>query len=78
MRMEVLKWIGGVIVAALVSYFTALGAVQQKVEHVDTREDAHFRQLMQRMDEMRQDFNGVRGEIMAIIKEDRRSSAASR
>lgn len=68
---EVLRWVIGSVVAALVSYFTALGAVQQRIERIDTREDAHFQQVMQRLDEMRQDFNGARAEILAIVRDGR-------
>jgi len=66
---EVWRWVAGMIVTALVSYFTAMSTVQQRLEHIDTREDAHFREVMRSIEALRMDFNGVRIEIMAIIKD---------
>lgn len=50
---EMLRWILGLALAAIVSYFTALGALQSKVAVVEEREQNHYnevRRLLETMD----------------------------
>lgn len=44
------KLVLGLVVTALVSYFTALGAIEQRVTRVETKEEAHFEEVMRQLD----------------------------
>ena len=39
---EVMRWVIGLVVAGLVSYFTAQGAMQQRLSVVETTERLHY------------------------------------
>lgn len=55
--------IGTALVAGLVAYFTAQGTTQANIQKIDTREDAHFKQLMQRIDDVRGEVSYIRERI---------------
>lgn len=68
----------GLAIAAMVAYYTALGAVEKRVEGIDAREQAHYHELMRRLDELRNDVkdlrmdtNGTRQEILRAIEKRR-------
>jgi len=47
---EWLRWIAGLALAALVSYFTAIGAMQSRIAVVEEREQNHYMELLRRLD----------------------------
>lgn len=42
----------GLVVAALVAYFTALNTIEQRVTRVETMEETHFQEVLRRLDRM--------------------------
>lgn len=61
--------IGTAFVAALVAYFTAQGTTDTKIQRIDTREEAHFQQIMQRVDDVRGEVNYIRDRIDAALNQ---------
>ena len=56
---DYVRWLVGLVVpialAALVSYFTAVGAITQRIERIDTREEEHFERLLEQLEYLRAD-----------------------
>lgn len=61
--------IGYAMVAALVAYFTAQGATQAQIARLDAREDAHFGQVMRRVDELRETAADLRRDISEMRRD---------
>lgn len=57
---EWLRYIGGLILAGLIAYFTTLGTLNQAVAEVREREDNHFSEVLRRLDVMQQDIRELR------------------
>lgn len=47
---EFIKWALGVVVMVLVAYYTSLGTINERVTAVETREQAHFDELMRSLE----------------------------
>lgn len=47
---ELLRWVVGLVLAALVSYFTAMGTLQSQLAVVTERETNHYLELLRRLD----------------------------
>ena len=47
---EVARWLLGLILAAVVSYFTAMGTLQSQLAVVTERETNHYLELIRRLD----------------------------
>lgn len=47
---ELGKWVLTLVVTALVAYFTALGAIDQRVTRVETKEETHFQEVLRQLD----------------------------
>jgi hypothetical protein len=65
---EVLRWLLGLAGAALISYFTAQGAIEQRVTAVETKEGAHFEEVIRRMDLMQTDVRELRQDIKSAVQ----------
>ena len=56
---EYVRWLVGLVfpvaLAALVSYYTAVGAITQRIERIDTREEEHFERLLEQLEYLRAD-----------------------
>jgi hypothetical protein len=46
---EWLRWLGGLALAALVSYYTAQGALNEKLAVIDTREQTRWEEVQRRL-----------------------------
>lgn len=58
---EWLRWLIGVGAAAVVAYFTTIGAIQAEVSEVKTRQDSQFQEVLRRLDLMQSDIRELRG-----------------
>lgn len=47
---EFVKWALGVVVMVLVAYYTSLGTINERVTAVETREQAHFEEVMRSLE----------------------------
>lgn len=61
---ELLRFIAGLAVAALVAYYTAIGAIREQVVMLDTREQQHFERLLEQITFLRLD-------VQALIERER-------
>lgn len=50
----------GVVVAAVVAYFTTIGAIQVKVAALDIKQQANFEEVLRRIDDLKQDLRELR------------------
>lgn len=57
---EVWWRLAGLALAGLVAYFTAIGAIQVEVNEIKTTENAHFAELLRRVELMQQDIRDIR------------------
>lgn len=44
------RWIVGLLVTALVAYFTALGAIEQRLTRVETKQESTEQEVLRRLD----------------------------
>ena len=58
---DFVRWIVGVGAAALVAYFTTIGAIQSEVSEIKTRQDAQFSELLRRLELLQADIRELRG-----------------
>lgn len=54
------RWLIGVGAAAVVAYFTTIGAIQAEVSEIRTRQDSQFSEVLRRLDLMQQDIRELR------------------
>lgn len=70
----------GLVVSGVTGYYSGLAAIGERVRAVEVRQEEQYRALFDRIDqvgqrtrqghdEIRMDLNGIRGEILAILKE---------
>jgi hypothetical protein len=57
---EWIRWMVALALAALVSYFTTTGTMENGLTEVKTTENAHFEELLRRVDLMQQDIREIR------------------
>jgi len=57
---ELGKWVVGMFFTALVAYFTALGAIDQRVTRVETKEAAHFDEVLRTLTEIKAELVRLR------------------
>lgn len=69
---EFIRWVIGLGLAALVSYYTAIGSIRERVGNIDTREQGHFDEVqrtLQRMDaNQEQRFNELKNYLQFIVQ----------
>lgn len=46
----ILRWLAGLVLAAIVSYFTAISAITERIAVVEERENNHYMELLRRLD----------------------------
>lgn len=56
---EMLRWVLGLALAALVAYFTSTGAMQASLAVVAERESNHYNELVKRLDRIESKLDGV-------------------
>lgn len=47
---EMLRWVFGLVLAAVVAYFTSTGALQAQLAVITERENNHYSELLKRLD----------------------------
>lgn len=57
---EWVRYIGGLILAGLIAYFTTLGTINQAVAEVRERENNHFSEVLRRLDVLQADIRELR------------------
>lgn len=54
------RWSAGLAIAALVSYLTAIAAIQKEVAVVKTQEESHFAEVLRRLEVLQADVREIR------------------
>ena len=57
---EVVRWAFGMILAAVVAYFTAIGSISERVAVVETKENLHFEELKSSLAEIKAELRALR------------------
>lgn len=57
---EWIRYLGGLVLAAVIAYFTAMSTINQAIAEVRTTEDAHFSEVLRRLDIMQTDIRELR------------------
>lgn len=57
---QILQWIMTGVIAALVGYYTALGATRERLTAVETREQAHFEEIQRTLADLKADLREVK------------------
>lgn len=57
---EMLRWGIGVAAAAIVAYFTTVGAIQAEVSAIRARQDSQFGEVLRRLEVLQQDIRELR------------------
>lgn len=47
---EMLRWVLGLVLAAVVAYFTSTGAMQAQLAVITERENNHYHEMLKRLD----------------------------
>lgn len=55
---EMLRWVIGLVLAAMVAYFTSTGAMQASLAVVAERESNHYNELLRRLDRIESKLDG--------------------
>lgn len=59
-KTDLLKWLLGLALASIVSYFTAINAMNEKIAEVREREDNHFAEVLRRLELLQYDVRELR------------------
>lgn len=59
-NVEVARWLIGLALSALIAYFTAMGAIEQRMTAVETRQGAEFAEVMRVLGRMEADIRELR------------------
>lgn len=65
---ELVRWLLGIVTAALISYYTALGAIENRVTAVETKQEAQFGELQRSFSDIRTDIRELRAETREAIR----------
>ena len=57
---DLVRWLVGVGAAALVAYFTTIGAIQTEVSEIKTRQDSQFNEVLRRLELLQADIRELR------------------
>lgn len=60
MHNPMVQWLVGLILAALVAYFTTTNALQAGLAEVKATENNHFEEVLRRLDAMQDDIRELR------------------
>lgn len=59
-KTDLLKWLVTLVLAAIVSYFTAVSAMRESIAEVREREDNHFAEVLRRLELLQYDVRELR------------------
>lgn len=66
---EVLRWLIGMAAAALISYFTAQSAIEQRVTAVETRQSAQYEDLQRQVTDAKSDIKADIRELRSDLRD---------
>lgn len=56
---EWIRWLGGMVVAGIVAYLTAMGAMQKQIAIIDTREQTRWEEVQRTLTRMEANYQRV-------------------
>jgi hypothetical protein len=59
---EFVRWMLGLALAAVVAYYTAIGAMSREIGEVKATEQSHFSEVLRRLDDLKSDVRDLRNE----------------
>ena len=59
-KWETVRWIVGLVLAGLISYLTTVGTMEKEIAEVRATEDAHFQEVLRRLDILQADIRELR------------------
>jgi predicted outer membrane lipoprotein len=57
---DLMRWLLGVVVAAVVAYFTTINAIQAAVVEVKTRQETQFLEVLRQLEDIKTDIRELR------------------
>ena len=60
---ELLRWVVGLGLAGVVSYYTAIGSIQSQISVVEERENNHYSELIRLNAEMRRQLERIESKM---------------
>lgn len=57
---EVLRWILGLVLAVVVAYYTAIGAINSDISAIKAKQESQFGEVLRRLDSMQTDIRDLR------------------
>lgn len=60
LTMRTIEWAIGMALAAIVAYYTTVNALETKSAVLEEREQNHYHEMIQRLDEMRADIKDLK------------------
>lgn len=66
---EVLRWLLGMVSAALIAYFTAQSAIEQRVTAVETRQSAQYEDLQRQVTDAKSDIKADIRELRSDLRD---------
>lgn len=60
LKNPMVQWLVGLILAALVAYFTTTAAIQTQLAEAKATENSHFAEVLRRLDVMQADMRELR------------------
>lgn len=57
---EMLRWLIGMALAALIAYFTTIGTMDKQITAVSERENNHFAEVLRRLEDLKSDLRELR------------------
>ncbi len=61
LKQDMLRWLIGVVLAALTAYFTTISAIEGEVREVKTKQDSQFGEVLRRLELLQADIRELRG-----------------
>jgi hypothetical protein len=60
-KAETVKWLVAMALAALVSYFTAIGTMQTEIAEIRAKQESFQGEVIRRLDDLKADVRELRG-----------------
>lgn len=57
---EALRWVAGLILAGVVSYYTAIGSIKARIGVIEERENNHYSEVMRKLDRIERKLDDQR------------------
>ena len=66
---EVLRWLIGGLVVALISYFTSLGAQQERMAKLESKQDAQYEAIQRSLQDLKSDVSSSLLDVKTDIRD---------